>query len=409
MTEETTAMTTLRPSRRALFAGLAAAAATPILPTAAAAPAPLPRGTGDLGLIVERATGSLLLIETTGRSILARVEGLGDLSHASIVFDRSERFAFVFGRDGGLTKVDLLTATIVKRVVQGGNAIGGAISDDGRLVAVSNYQPGGVRVFDAETLELVADVPAIDANGKPSKTVGLVDLPSRTFAWSLLDGDEIWIGDFADPKAPKLTKHPKIGRLPYDGVATSDGRWYVAGLFGEDALVRLDLWAEGAKPEKVLAGYGKGEQPLPVYKMPHMEGWGAAGNLLLIPAVGRHEVLAVDRDTFREVGRIPVHGQPVFCVARPDGRQVWVNYAHPANDTVEVIDVPSLKVVHAFRPGPAVLHLEFTPRGHEVWISVRDDDRVDIHETKTFARVASLAAKSPSGIFFTPRAHRMGV
>ena len=148
MTEETTAMTTLRPSRRALFAGLAAAA-TPILP-AAAAPTPLPRGTGDLGLIVERATGSLLLIETTGRSILARVEGLGDLSHASIVFDRSERHAFVFGRDGGLTKVDLLTATIVKRVVQGGNAIGGAISDDGRLVAVSNYQPGGVRVFDAD-------------------------------------------------------------------------------------------------------------------------------------------------------------------------------------------------------------------------------------------------------------------
>ncbi|MEJ1715110.1 cytochrome D1 domain-containing protein, partial [Escherichia coli] len=90
--------------------------------------------------------------------------------HASIVFDRSERFGFVFGRDGGLTKVDLLGASIVKRVVQGGNAIGGAISDDGKLVAVSNYAPGGVRVFDAETLEMVADVPAIDARGAASKT-----------------------------------------------------------------------------------------------------------------------------------------------------------------------------------------------------------------------------------------------
>jgi protein NirF len=402
-------MTSAPTSRRGLFRAAGLGAVAGLLPASATAAEPMLRGTGDLGLVVERATGSLLLVDTTARSVLARIDGLGDMSHASLVFDRSERYAFVFGRDGGLTKVDLLTASVVKRVVQGGNAIGGAISDDGRLVAVSNYTPGGVRVFDAETLEMVADVPAIDAKGAPSKTVGLVDLPFRSFAWSLLDGDEIWIGDFADARAPKLTKYPGIGRLPYDGVATSDGHWYIAGLFGEDALTRLDLWTAGAKPEKVLAGYGKGEQPLPVYKMPHMEGWGAAGNLLLIPAVGRHEVLAVDRETFREVGRIPVHGQPVFCVARPDGRQVWVNYAHPANDTVEVIDVPSLKVVHAFAPGPAVLHLEFTPRGHEVWISVRDADRVDVHETRTFAKVAELPAKSPSGIFFTPRAHRLGV
>lgn len=402
-------MTEARLSRRGLvsagLAGLAAAAA----PTSARAEACALRGTGDLGLIVERATGSLLLFETTGRTVLGRIEGLGDLSHASIVYDRSERHGFVFGRDGGLTKVDLLTASIVKRVVQAGNAIGGAISDDGRLVAVSNYTPGGVRVFDTETLEMVADVPAIDARGAPSKTVGLVDLPYRRFAWSLLDGDEIWIGDFGDVKAPKLEKFGGIGRLPYDGVATSDGRWYVAGLFGEDALSRLDLWTEGAKPEKVLVGYGKGEQPLPVYKMPHMEGWGAAGNYLIIPAVGHHEVLVVDRDTFALVKTIPTHGQPVFCVARPDGRQVWVNYAHPDNDTVEVIDVPRLEIVHAFRPGPAVLHLEFTPRGHEVWISVRDENRVDVHETKTFARVASIEARSPSGIFLTPRAHRLGV
>lgn len=402
-------MTLRPPSRRGLFRAAGLGAVAGLMPTAAVAAQPMARGTGDLGLVVERATGGLLLVDTTARAVLARIDGLGDMSHASLVFDRSERFAFVFGRDGGLTKVDLLTASIVKRIVQGGNAIGGAISDDGRLVAVSNYQPGGVRVFDAETLEMVADVPALDRRGAPSKTVGLVDLPFRTFAWSLLDGDEIWIGDFADPRSPKLTKYPDIGRLPYDGVATSDGRWYIAGLFGEDALTRLDLWTAGAKPEKVLAGYGKGEQPLPVYKMPHMEGWGSAGNLLLIPAVGRHEVLAVDRETFREVGRIPVHGQPVFCVARPDGRQVWVNYAHPVNDTVEVIDVPSLKVVHAFKPGPAVLHLEFTPRGHEVWISVRDHNRIDIHETRTFAKIGEIAAKSPSGIFFTPRAHRLGV
>src|SRR3990170_8745040 len=103
------------------------------------------RGTGDLGIVVERASGSILIVDTSSRTALARVAGLGDLSHASAVFSRDQRHAYVFGRDGGLTKIDLLTAAIAKRVMQAGNAIGGAISDDGSLVAVSNYEPGGVR------------------------------------------------------------------------------------------------------------------------------------------------------------------------------------------------------------------------------------------------------------------------
>ncbi len=53
-----------------------------------------------------------------------------------------------------------------------------------------------------------------------------------------------------------------------------------------------------------------------------------------------HPVLVVDRQSWKEVGRIAVHGQPVFVVAQPDGRQVWVNFAHPLNDTVQVIDTP---------------------------------------------------------------------
>jgi protein NirF len=54
------------------------------------------------------------------------------------------------------------------------------------------------------------------------------------------------------------------------------------------------------------------------------------------------------------------------------------------------------------------MHLEFTPRGEHVWISVRDADRVDVLETRTFTRIASLPAEKPSGIFFSARAHRIG-
>ncbi len=368
------------------------------------------RGTGDLGLVIERATGGIQVFETTARSSLFKLSGLGDLSHASAVFSRDGRYAFIFGRDGGLSKIDMLSGRVVKRVIQAGNSIGGAISQDGRLVAVSNYKPGGVRVFDSQTLDLVADIPATFGEaGDRSKVVGLVDAPGQRFVFSLYDAGEIWIADLTDPKTPKITKFKDIGELPYDGLITGDGRYYVAGLFGEDGMAMIDMWNLKNGVTRIMDGYGRGEKKLPVYKMPHLEGWAKAGDLLFLPAVGRHEVLVVDPRTWQEVGRIAVHGQPIFAVARPDGRQVWVNFAHPLNDTVQVIDVPSLKIIREFKPGKAVLHLEFTPRGEQVWISVRDADRVDVYDTRTFERLSTLSAEKPSGIFLTARANKIGL
>ena len=361
-----------------------------------------PTATGDLGLVIERATGTVVLVDQSERAALARIDGLGDLSHASLVYSPDERFAYVFGRDGGLTKIDIVTRTIANRVVQAGNSIGGAISDDGKLVAVSNYEPGGVRIFDAETLEMVADLPT------GSKTIGLVDAPGRKFVFTMWDSGETWIVDMSG-ETPKIQKITDIGANPYDALITANGRTYITGLFGEDGMTALDLWQDNPAPIRVLPGYGRGQQELPVYKMPHLEGWALAGREFVLPAVGHHEVLWIDAETLAETGRTQTHGQPVFAMARPDGRHVWVNFAHPLNDTIQVIDTVSKKIIHEFKPGPAVLHMEFTPRGHEVWISVRDANKIMVYNTRTFEKLAEIDAESPSGIFFTARAHRTGL
>jgi protein NirF len=368
-----------------------------------------PRGTGDLGLVVERAAGTLTLVDTTQRVAIGRVPGLGDLSHATIVYSRDGRYGYVFGRDGGLTKVDILRERVVQRVMQAGNSIGGAISQDGRLIAVANYVPGGVKIFSADTLELLAEIPAFYGDGRRAKVVGLEDAPGNRFVFSLFEAGEIWIADAADPRNPKLTRFHDVGREPYDALVTPDGRYYLAGLFGEDGLALLDLWHPEAGVRRVLAHYGRGVQPLPVYKMPHLEGWAIAGRFAYIPAVGHHEVLIVDTETWQEAGRIAVAGQPVFVMARPDGRQVWVNFALPDNGLVQVIDTESRTVAATLKPGRAVLHMEFTPRGEEVWISVRDDDRVTVYDTATLKPLTSISARSPSGIFFTARAFRIGL
>lgn len=362
------------------------------------------RGTGDLGLAVERGSGSVLLLDTSLRRVIGRIDGLGDLSHASAVFSRDARYAYVFGRDGGLTKLDLLTGRLVKRIIQSGNAIGGAISQDGRLIAVANYTPGGVRIFDSQTLDLLADIPT------DSKVVGIEDAPGNRFVFSLWDKGEIWLADLSeDPRSPRITRYPDTGLQPYDALVSPDGRWYIAGLYGENGMAVLDLWAPEQGVRRVLPDYGRGQEQLPVYKMPHLETWAVVGNLAFIPGVGRHEVVIVDMTTWTRAGAIPVAGQPVFVMAEPTGRRLWVNFAFPHYDTVQVIDVPTRQIVHTFKPGKAVLHLEFTPRGEQVWLSVRDANRIDIYDTASLRKLGELPADSPSGIFFTARAHRLGL
>ena len=365
------------------------------------------RGTGDLALIIERASGHVTLANTSTRQPYARIGGLGDLSHASAVYSRDGRYAYVFGRDGALSKIDMLEGRMVKRIVQSGNAIGGSISQDGRIVVAQNYKPGGIKAFDAETLELLAEVPAEYAPGQFSKVVGLADSPGNKFVYALFDAGEIWVSDFSDPRRPVTQRFP-AGQNPYDGLVTPDGRHFLAGLFGEDGVALLDLWQPEKGSRKILEKYGRGEEKLPVYKMPHLRGWSVAQGKAYLPAIGRHEVLVVDVATWKEVGRIPVRGQPVFVMARPDGRQVWVNFAFPDYGKVDVIDTLKGQVAHQLEPGKGILHMEFTPRGESVWLSARDDHKILIYNTENLTRIGEITADAPSGIFFSSRAQRIG-
>lgn len=231
-------------------------------------------------------------------------------------------------------------------------------------MAVGNYEPGGVKVFDTETMELVIDVPATyqrpDGSSAQAKVVGVVDVPGNIFVFSLFEAGEIWTLDMSQDE-PELTQYRDVGSMPYDALITANGRYYIAGLFGEDGMALLDLWHPENGVQRILPDYGQGEQRLPVYKMPHLEGWAMAGDQAFFPAVGRNEVLVADSRDWSLTNRIEVHGQPIFVMSRPDERQVWVTFAHPLNDKVQVIDTQTHEVIQTLEPGESILHKEFTP------------------------------------------------
>jgi protein NirF len=117
----------------------------------------------------------------------------------------------------------------------------------------------------------------------------------------------------------------------------------------------------------------------------------------------------IDTENWQKIGRIPVHGQPVFVMAHPDNRHVWVNFSVPDYDTVQIIDTENLAIVGELKPGTGVLHMEFSPRGDQIWLSVRDDNKVVGYNPYTLQPIAELPLPSPSGIFMSDRAGRIGL
>ena len=68
------------------------------------------RGTGDLGVVLSVPDGRVLIVEHTNNTRLEQIEGaLATCRMRRWCFRAMPRFAYVFGRDGGLTKVDLLS------------------------------------------------------------------------------------------------------------------------------------------------------------------------------------------------------------------------------------------------------------------------------------------------------------
>lgn len=48
-------------------------------------------------------------------------------------------------------------------------------------------------------------------------------------------------------------------------------------------------------------------------------------------------------------------------MASPDNRQIWVSFAHPDNDVVQVIDSQTREVIRNLEPGKSVLHMSSPP------------------------------------------------
>ncbi len=363
-------------------------------------------GTGALMVVVERENGAIMVIDSAqDHKVLGEVSGLGVLHHASISFSRDGRYAYVVSRDGFLSKVDLLKLKIVSKLKVGESAIGLAVTQDGKHIAISNYKPGNIVIVSDKTFKIVKTIPA-----DKSKTVGLVDAPGNLLVVSLMDADQTWVIDAGKPDFPVIRKYKNIGEKPYDALLTPDGRYYLVGLFHSPWITMIDLLKPEGFTKIPLPRPEKDSHKKPVLKIPHLEGWIMAGDYLYAPMVGGSGLAVIDKKTWKAKKFIELKGHPIFAMARPDMRQIWTNYVLGDNhDKVEVIDVQSQKVIKTLTPGNKIFHIGFAPKGGTIYISSYGDSKLLIYDTSTFELIKEIPIKKPSGIFCTNRSSIFGL
>ena len=373
-------------------------------------------------VIVERESGSVVVANAVNHDVLGRVEGLGNLRHASAVFSRDGRFVYLIARDGTLSKVDLIKLKLAKKAKVGENSIGIAISRDSRYLMVCNYQPGGVAILDSDTLELVKEIPAVtEEEGEKtiSRTVGPLDTADNYMIFGLMEGGDVWVVDMKQADFPVIKKFEDVGDTPYDQLITPDGRYYMVGFLGSDWMGLLDTWkldqmikVDVSEKKAGIKKYKEYEK-VPVYHIPHLESWAISGDLALVPAFGEKRVIVYNRRDWSMVKSIPIAGTGLFVVVRPGGREVWVdNVAAPGSEAerlIQVIDVETLTVKKTIDAGKGAINPQFTPKGDAVYISVMGENKVKVYDADSYELIKEIPAQKPSGLFLSDRASKFGL
>jgi protein NirF len=294
-------------------------------------------GIGSRVFVVERASGSLAVYDLVERKLLPkRITGLGNLRHATMIFSPDLRYGYLSSRGGQVSRIDLLTLERAGEVFTSKSSIDNAISQDGRFIATAEYDPGGVTILDARTLELRKRLDAtFSLNGEthPSRATGIVDAPGNRFVCVLMEGAEVWIIDTSHPEFPIEHRIPiRRDAMPYDAMITPDGRYYVVGHLESDRVSVVDLSspAAGVRSISLRDPARHYERDAPV-KLPHLASWAVAGSSIFVPLVGESRLAVLDRATFEFRRSIPLRGHPVYAVRSPTEREVWVSFSGSAS------------------------------------------------------------------------------
>jgi mono/diheme cytochrome c family protein/DNA-binding beta-propeller fold protein YncE len=337
--------------------------------------------------------------------------------HGGPKFTPDGRYVFFCSRDGWVSKFDIWNLKTVSEVRAGINARNLAVSTDGKYVAVANYLPNTLALFDAD-LNLIKVIAAKNLKGDVSSRVSAVyDAgPRHSFVAAMKDMPELWEISYDEKAAPIFDGYVhdyKMGEAialpgflnprrtlleePLDdfffdqGYANAMGASRRADGSGRGQVVNLDVRRKIAD--------------LDIPGMPHL-GSGITferdgRTLMATPNLKQGVISVIDMKSWQTIKQIPTLGPGFFMRSHENTRYAWVDsMMSPNKDTLQVIDKITLEKVAELKPEPGktLAHIEFTRDGKYALASLWElDGAIIVFDAQTFKEVKRIPASKPVG------------
>ncbi len=334
--------------------------------------------------------------------------------HGGPKFTPDGRYVFFASRDGWVSKFDIWNLKVVAEVRAGINTRNAAVSSDGRFVAVANYLPGNLVIFDAH-LKLLRVIKGANLKGDAGSRISAVydAAPRKSFIAGLKDLPEVWEISY-DPDAKPffdgyvhdykmgeaiatpgfLNPRRTVLDVPLDDFFFTQSYENLVGASreGRGQVVNLDV----RRPIATLDLPG----------MPHLGSgisWLRDGHRVVASTnLKDAQVSVIDMQNWQTIATIPTLGPGFFLRSHEKSPYAWVDsmMSPTARDTLQVIDKQKLAVVAQIRPEPGktFAHVEFDRYGRYVIASLMEKEGALIFlDAGTFKEIKRLPASKPIG------------
>ena len=367
-------------------------------------------------MVVESGDHHVTILDGDSFARIERFESRFAL-HGGPKFSPDGRFVYFTSRDGWITKYDLYGLVKVAEVRAGINTRNSAISHDGRVLAVANYLPQSLVLFDAEDLSLLKVIPVRDARGKSGSRVSAVyqAAPRSSFIVALKDVPEMWEISYSDnPPAifsgfvhnyekGMVEAIAETGRFPIRRIELSqplDDFFFTPSYREVMGSAR-----DGERSMVVNLDVGREIAELPLPGLPHLGSgisWLRQGKrVMATPHLKEASVSVIDMKSWETVERIETLGPGFFMRSHETSRYAWTDvFFGPNRDALHVIDKESLEIVKTLRPEPGktAAHVEFTRDGRHALVSIWDmEGAIVVYDAATLEEVTRIAMVKPSG------------
>jgi len=335
--------------------------------------------------------------------------------HGGPKFTPDGRYVYFASRDGWISKFDIWNLEVVAEVRAGINSRNLAVSGDGRYVAVANYLPHTLVLFDGD-LNLLKIHEARDKDGRQSSRVSAVYTaePRRSFVAALKDVKEVWELSY-DPQAPEIATGT-VHDFQYREGAFIPGFLNPRRSFPNDYLDDffftpdyneiIGASRDGGGGQVVHLDVRRSIARLDLPGMPHLGSgitWTWQGReIVATPNLKEGVVSIIDMQDWKILRQVKTLGPGFFMRSHENTRYAWVDamMSPQHKDTLQLIDKETLEIAAELRPvpGKTLAHVEFTRDGRYALASLWEDDgAIIVFDAATLKEVTRVPASKPIG------------